>query len=112
MTIEKFYVRTVTITNPAIVAGYGSSTELDYAHGTTSTTRGWLAPGTSTEVVTASRDAAISTHTLRVPLDSPITSRSRITVDGTPYDVIGPPAEAWTPRGGHHLRVELRAIDG
>lgn len=110
--IERFYVRTVTVTNPAVVAGPGSSTELDYDAGTTTTLRGWLHQLTEDELQSATRDAAIATHVLRVPTSAPITARSRVTVDGRPYDVIGPPGEAWTPRGEHHLRVSLRSVDG
>jgi hypothetical protein len=41
-----------------------------------------------------------------------ITARDRVVIDGVTYEVDGQPRNVWTPRGSHHVRVNLTAVAG
>ena len=113
MSIEHFFVRTVAIQHPALVAsGYGAATEADFSSATTATVKGWLHQLTELEDQTATRDAEVSTHVLRLPKGTVIGSGDRVVIDGQTFEVNGPPNRAWTPEGEHHVRVPLRYVDG
>lgn len=113
MTIERLFVRDVTISHPALVAsGYGDGTEEDWDTATTVETKGWLAHRTETEIESATRDAAASTHILRLPAGTVIGERDRVTVDAQTFEVVGPPARWWRTQGEHHVSVVLNTVDG
>lgn len=110
MGIDRFFVRTMTITEPAPAVGYGTTP--DYDNGTSRTVTGWFHQLTESELHTATRGATQTTAVIRLAADDPITSNARVTIDGTTYDVTGPPARPWTPTGEHHVRVPLGSLDG
>lgn len=113
MTIERVFVRDVTILHPTLIpSGYGDSTDEDWGTATTVETKGWLAHRSESEIVSATRDAAVSTHVLRLPAGTVIGERDRVEVDGQTYQVVGPPARWWRTQGEHHVSASLNVVDG
>lgn len=113
MSIDAFFVRTVTIQHPVLVpSGYGDGMEEDFTTPTTTVVKGWLHQLSESEQVSSTRDADVSTHVLRLPAGTAIDSGDRVVVDGQTFLVDGPVAKHWRPNGEHHRRVPLRYIDG
>lgn len=112
MSISRFFVRDVTIVHPSLEATDYGSVEPDYDSGTQTLTKGWLHQLAESEQQTATRDAEVSTHVLRLPVGTAIAARDQVVVDGVVFEVGGPPARAWRPGGEHHVRVPLRYVDG
>lgn len=113
MSIDKFFVRDVTILHPSLVASYGAGTIPDHDAPTgTTRVRGWLHQLDESEQQSATRDAEVSTHILRLPVGTPIAFHDQVRVDGQLFNVDGPPARVWRPGGEHHIRVSLRYVDG
>lgn len=113
MSIDTFFVRDVTILTAGTVTDAYGDTATSWATPTSVAVKGWLAQLEETEpsgpgraLVTVVRDV------LRLPIGTPITAGNRVVIDGITYDVDGPPRRVWTPRGAHHLRVNLRAVEG
>ncbi len=112
MSIERFFVRPGVIIRPLRVDnGYGSK-DLDYDSGTQTAVKGWLHQLAESEQQSATRDAEVSTHVLRVPVGTDIASQDRVVISGQVFEVDGPPARAWRPGGEHHTRVSLKYVDG
>lgn len=57
-------------------------------------------------------DTQIATFKAFMPPDTPIDGLDRIRVDGTTYNILGPPLPHRTPRGVHHLQLMLEVVDG
>lgn len=112
MSIERFFVRDVTIVHPALVATYGDGVRDDFVAPTLDTTRGWLHQLTESELVATNRNGETSTHVLRVPEGTNVIASDRIIIDGQTFDIEGPPSSVWRPGGEHHIRVPLRLVNG
>jgi hypothetical protein len=112
VSIDRYFVRAARVLHPAQVASYGDATFPDYASGTSESVMGWLEQISGSEVESPTRDAQVSTHRFFCADGSDIFSTDRLVVDGLTFDVDGPSAAVWTPRGGHHLEVSLRYVEG
>lgn len=111
--IERFFVRDVTIIHPAeVAASRGAGTEWDWDNATETSVKGWLHQLAESELQTATRDAEVSTHVLRLPAGTGVQAIDRIQIDGQTFEVDGPASHAWRPGGEHHIRVPLRYVDG
>lgn len=111
MSINRFFVRTVTVNHPGVsVDRYGNTVE-DWSTATTTETRGWLAQTSGNEDHDR-RDAAVSSWSLFLPPDVTLAIQDRLTIDAITYELDGPPNDAWTPRGLHHKEATLRLVDG
>lgn len=117
--IDDFFVHDVTILRAATVTdGYGDSAHT-WTGSTSKVTKGWLAQIQETEAGAFGASAgagrallAVTRDVLRLPIDTDITAYDRVVVDGITYEVDGKPRRVWTPRGAHHLKVNLRAVEG
>ncbi len=107
MSIDRFFVRDVDILHPALVASYGDAQREDYVDATVTRVKGWLHQLSESELQSATRDAKISTHVLRLPEGTDVLPVDRVRIDGQLFDVDGPPARVWTPGGEHHVKVSL-----
>ena len=112
MSIDKFFVREVRVTHPVLVASYGPGLVPDHDTGTTTTVRGWLYQLSGSEQQTATRDAEVSTHVLRLPADAEIHFGDTVEIDGQRFTVDAPPSRVWRPGGQHHVRASLLYVDG
>lgn len=88
---------------------YGNPTETWTADG--STTLVWLEQTQATEVTT-DRDVQTSDWLLVDPNpNAGLTGRDKVDVDGTMYQVVGPPHVVYTPSGPHHVEARLALVD-
>jgi hypothetical protein len=110
--INRYFVRPIEIVTPVTAAGYGDTLNLDYDNGTTATVKGWFDQLTETESQTPTRDVQEVTGIVFLPHGTPIDTDARVKVDGSTFQVLGPPKVAWTPRGAHHIEVSVRYVDG
>ena len=111
MSIASLAVRPVVIqTAGARTDAYGD-TQPDWTTPTTVAAGGWLAQQSSIEDLDG-RAATASTLALFLPAGTVITARNRVVIDARTYEIIGEPHKAWTPRGEHHVEVQLQAVDG
>lgn len=110
MSLENLLTQTVTL--EPYVAGeddrYGNPTE-GYGPGVEEPCRLEQTGGTE---VTDGRDALVSDWQLFLLPDTTASGRSRATVEGRVFEVIGPPAEARTPRRVSHVVARLRHVEG
>lgn len=112
MSIEAFFVRDVTIQHPVLVDSGYNSTESSFASPTTVAVKGWLHQLAESEQQSATRDAEISTHVLRLPVGTVISAGDRVVIDGETYEVDGSTSSHWRPSGAHHVKASLRKADG
>lgn len=113
MSFDGLLVRDVTILHAGSVTdGYGE-TSANWPSATSTATKGWLAQLEETEPQGAGRNlVTVVRDVLRLPADTVISAQDRVEIDGTTYEVDGQPRNVWTPRGRHHVRVNLRAVAG
>jgi hypothetical protein len=113
MSFDDMLVRDVTILHAAtVVDGYGEPA-LSWANPTSTATQGWLGQREETEPQSAGRTAVtVVRDVLQLPAGTVITARDRVVIDGVTYEVDGQPRNVWTPRGSHHVRVNLTAVAG
>ncbi|MGH6656627.1 MAG: hypothetical protein ACRDVE_15665 [Actinocrinis sp.] len=113
MSIERLFVRSVTVLDGVDVpTGYGNATRLDWSNPTPRITKGWLGPYSGESENALDRDQQMADATLYLPADDPITALSRVQIDGVTYQVTGPPSPPFTPRGPHHVEVDLKIVKG
>jgi hypothetical protein len=116
MSIERRFTRAVTILDGTQAStGYGNATRLDWSNPTQTQTVGWFGPYSGETENDADRDQQIADATLYLPKGTAITALSRVQVDNdatTTYQVIGPPSKPFSPRGAHHLEVDLKVVKG
>lgn len=112
MPINNLLVRPVTILNPTTTTtDRYNNTVLVWDTPASTPAKAWIAQTTTSEEFTE-RDATVEELAATFAADAPLTSRSRVDVDGVVYEVVGTPRVAWTPRGAHHTEVQLRAVTG
>lgn len=111
MSIERFFVRPVIILNPAYTTdGYGNQIK-DWGTATETNASVWLHQRHVDELL-GNREAQVSRWRVRAPLDTPLAGDSRIQHGDVLFEVDGPPHEAWTPDGAHHLVANLLVVEG
>jgi hypothetical protein len=103
--------RTVVIIRAARVTDPYGDVELDWVNATRTTTTGWLSQGPSLELLVA-RDTVITVSQLYLPKDADVDRQDRLEVDGALYDIVGKPNMAYSPRGPHHLEVNVQEVLG
>lgn len=109
--LRSLLVRDVDILTAGVrVDAYGDP-QPDWTAPTVTATKGWLGPASSFEDLNG-RDATTTTFPLTLPIDTPVTARDRVRIDGRIYQVDGEPSRSWTPRGEHHVEVALKVVDG
>lgn len=111
MSLTTFLIRPVTVVHPGETVDRYGNTMPDWEHPTTADTDGWLAQTSGSEDHDR-RDASLSGWSLYVPADVALASTDRVVIDTTTYELDGPPVDAWTPRGPHHLEATLRLVAG
>lgn len=67
---------------------------------------------TGTSERTVDRNTVVSTFRLFLPPEAVVDALDRVEVDGESYEVVGEPNRLTTPRGLHHLELELRLVRG
>jgi len=112
VTIDRFFVRAVTIQHPVLVASGYNSLEPSFATPTEVEVLGWLHQLAELEHHDGTRDAEISTHVLRLPVGTVIGAGDRVVIDGQTFEVDGATAKNWRPSGAHHVEASLRYMDG
>ena len=111
MTLAALLVRTVTIHHAGTrVDAYGD-TIVDWSTSTDVTAPGWLAYTSGIEILDG-RAATSTTMSLSLPAGTTIDAADRVTIDGTTYDITAEPMSAWTPRGEHHIEINLAVVNG
>lgn len=111
MSLETLMVRLVAIITPGTrVDDYGD-TKAIWDTASETTTQGWISQQASVEF-TDGRNATQSTLQLILPAGTSVTARDRVRIDGTVYEIKAEPHSAWTPRGEHHIEVELGKVIG
>jgi head-tail adaptor len=112
VSLARLLARTVTIKRAGSTTDrYGASVK-NWNTATTTATTGWLSQASSVEVNDLGREGQESLWTLVLPVDTDILGGDRVTIEGTTYEVDGPPNRAWTPRGEHHVEARLKLVQG
>jgi hypothetical protein len=71
----------------------------------------WLQQNTRTEPRSDGRDPLEQTWLL-ITNEDDVLGTDRFEIDGTTYEVEGPPEKVYTPAGYHHLETTLRLVTG
>lgn len=111
MSIEAFFVHDITVRRAAEVAGRGADTVADWANGSETTINGWIAQQSRSDSRT-NRGGDVSGWLLQAPGTTDIRPGDRLEWKGFTFDVEGRPNPAWTPKGEHHVEVNLRLVEG
>lgn len=111
MSIDRFFVRAVTIVRAGSGTDRYGNESLDWSAASSWVTKGWLARVDESEDQDG-RDALISGWRLFLPVGTDVDGRDRVVIDGTTYELDGPPARPWTPDGEHHVECRLRLVEG
>lgn len=111
MGYEQLLIQDVTIIRPGDRTDAYNNSLPDWNDTTTSSTKGWLHRTASDEVF-GNRDAQVSDWVLFLPVATDIRATDRVTVEGSTFEVHGPPNVLHTKRGAHHIEAALRAVTG
>jgi hypothetical protein len=111
--IEQLFTRKVTVlSGTEVPSGYGNATKLDWTNPTPRQTVGWLGPYSGEAENALDRDQQMADATLYLPAGDPITALNRVQIDGVIYQVTGTPSPPFSPRGAHHVEVDLKVVEG
>lgn len=103
--------RDVTILRAHTAADrYGDSSKT-WTSATSTVTKGWLSQASSQEPTSPGRVAEVTTWQLYLPAGTDIEASDRVVIDGTTYEVDGPPNRARRPSGEHHVEARLRRVE-
>ena len=111
MSLTGLLARPATILRAVTAEDRYGNTVLDWSDPASTPVRGWLAQSSGTEDRDR-RDAAVSTWVFVMPAGTDVTALDRVHIDPVTYELAGPPNEAWTPRGPHHIEATLRLVEG
>lgn len=104
-------VRDITILRAAAATDvYGNTTD-NWSAATSTAAVGWVTDRESGED-TRDRDQQTRLWKLYAPADTDVTGHDRVVCDSLTFEVVGPPARVWTPRGEHHVEADLRLVEG
>lgn len=111
MSLQSLLVHDVTVVTPGSTTDRYGNLVPDWAASTSTTVKGWISQSSGSEDENG-RDAQIGEWTLFLPAGVEIDGRARVAWSGVTFEVVGPPRRAWTPRGEHHVEVQLRVVEG
>jgi hypothetical protein len=111
-------IHSVTVVRPAITQSAAYGPEYDYGVAATRhTIQAWIAQTSGTELFSETREEVTQVWTISTN-DADIDNRDRIEWTGHPaggtmtFEVAGPPAPAYSPRGLDHVEANLRIVEG
>jgi hypothetical protein len=111
MTIGRLLTTQVTVLRPGTATDEYNNSRPDWTAPTTATWPGRLEQRTAREV-TADQATQVADWVLFLAPEAEIASSDRVQVDGTVFEVVGPPALATSPWRASHLEVNLRHVQG
>ena len=111
MSLQSLLVHDVTVVTPGSTTDRYGNTVADWATSTSTTVKGWITQSSGTENEDG-RDAQIGEWRLFLPAGTVVDGHARVEWGGITFEVVGPPERAWTPRGEHHVEVQLRVVEG
>lgn len=112
MSLQSLMVRDVTVVHPGTTVDRYGNVSKDWETATRKSTKGWMARLSADEVL-GDREALVSGMSLTIAdLKVAVEGGDRVEVGGETYEVDGPPLQAWSPQGPHHLEVTLRRVEG
>lgn len=113
MTLSNLMVRSVTIVHPATATDRYGNAVADWEDVTETSTHGWIGRTSASEELGTRTAGEVETWTLTLDdLTVSIGGTDRVIVDGQTFEVASPVWRTWTPRGEHHIEVDLRAVTG
>lgn len=110
MSLATLLVRDVTILRAGVTTDYGTTVPT-WTNPQSTTTKGWLSQQSRDED-NRNRNAEVSYWHLTVAADTDIQAGDRVEIDGSTFEVDGPPNPAWSPAGVHHIEATLRIVEG
>lgn len=114
MTAFDRLVRTTPVTilrAPPVEDRYGNQAP-DWENADETDTTGWKWQQSSGETTIEGRDASTTIEMLALPAGADIVDTDRVRIGADVYDVNGRPDRLSTPRGEHHIEVNLKLVDG
>lgn len=111
MSLLGLMVRPVAILSPGVRTDAFGDSQPTWDSPTEVDVEGWLSQEASIQNLDGRR-AASTTKGLTLPAGTPITFADRVRIDGIVYKLTGQPTSAWTPRGEHHMEVQLEVVTG
>lgn len=111
MSLSGLLVRSGAVLRPAWTTTAHNDRKADWAHATSTTVRCWVSQQSSREIRDG-RAAEIRQWVGFFEAGTDIVAGDRVVVDGSTFEVDGPPHRAWSPRGEHHVEAILVAVEG
>ncbi len=111
MSLSDLLVRDVTVQTAVPTIDRYNNSVLDWTSPSETSAKAWVTQ-TGARENHEQRDAVVDTVLATFPPDTPIGPYDRVVIDGLIYEIDGEPAVRWTPRGPHHLEVQLQAVRG
>lgn len=110
MSIERFFTTPVTIVTSGSTNSRYNDEAPDWDNPISSVDAlGWLTQTSSAEQI-GGRDVVVTVDRLFLPAGTAVTVADRVVSEGRIYAVDGDPHVAQSPRGAHHVEVELRLV--
>lgn len=111
MSILGRLTRTVTVLRAAADVDRYGNTVADWTAATSTTVAGWYAQASAAELL-AGRDGQIDHAIVYLPAGTDVTGSDRIRIDGTTFDIVGPPNRAHGRNGEHHVELNVKVVTG
>jgi hypothetical protein len=105
-------VHDVTVVHAGTTTDRYGNTVKDWTTASSSSTRGWVSRSSTVELTDGGREGQMSGWIAYLPVDTVVAGGDRVTWNGVTFEVDGPPNQAWTPRGPHHIEAQLRVVEG
>lgn len=113
MTLGNMMVRDVTLVRPTYTTDRYGNAVADWDGAEAIALRGWLGRQSASEEHGTRAGAGVEAWTLVLEdVTQEVSTGDRVIVDEQTFEVQGPALYAWTPRGPHHVEIELRAVAG
>jgi head-tail adaptor len=111
MGLTSLLVHDLTIQRPASAADANGFTVKDWDDPTETSVKGWIVQLSTTEDRDG-REAQVSSWQAYLHAETDVLGGDRVVWGSRTFEVDGTPQHAWTPRGEHHVEVQLRKVDG
>jgi hypothetical protein len=104
-------VRNATIVTPGVTTDRYNNASKNWTAATRTPVKAWISQRNRAEVL-GNREAQLSDWIAYLPAGTEIDGGDRIEWESLTFEIDGPPNPAWSPRGPHHVEVQLRLVEG
>lgn len=112
MSLASLLVHDVTLLRAGTTTDRYGADAKDWDTATETDTQGWVTQTSGVEDRTDGREAQVGSWTLYLAAGEDLLGGDRVVWGTYTFEVDGPPLQAWTPRGEHHVEARLRLVEG